>query len=510
MSTIATPGIRLTVAVLAADKSADLAATLASVRDAADELLVIDTGLLPAAAAAAQAAGAKIVQHIWTHDFAAARNAALATAKGDWILFVDAGEQLAAEQFGALRALLALDHDRRNAFLVYVQLPAALPRGAAERIAQMRLIPNLPGMRYMGRVRETPLASLAALGLTAQISNLMLLRSAAEHDPPRKRARALRDLHLLDLEMPEKGQQPRLLNALAECHMLLRNPHAARQYYSLALRYSAGGSTDMLEAYYGLLTTIDNTQHQERMETCLEALSVFPFDAQLLCAMGNYLQVCGRADLAARSYEAAVQFGQVNPETWHLAEVGEVAALCLNTLWQAQGEDEKARGMLREAVDRLPQSLRLRRSLIELDVKYGRVLDALAQVERLPKSFPHREAFRTAVRGGCQAARKNWETALGYLESALDGGCHEALCLRWLATALAAMNRHEEAHEIALQWQRLEPGNLEPRDFLRENAAVTSNTGDRQFRVDPSQPATSPAATAATATARRDNLMARN
>jgi tetratricopeptide (TPR) repeat protein len=224
------------------------------------------------------------------------------------------------------------------------------------------------------------------------------------------------------------------------------------------------------------------------MQTCLQALDIFPFDAQLLCAMGNYLQVCGRPDLAARSYQSAVEFGQVNPETWHLADVSEVAALCLFTLWHSLGEDDKCRQMLRETLERLPESVRLRRRLIDLEVKHGRVLDALGQVEKLPKSIPHREAYRTAIRGACQGARKNWTAALGYLENAFDAGCREPLCLRWLATALEAENRRDEAAQIVQEWQRLEPASQEARRMLRDVTGPDLAEG-RQLRVDWPQPA---------------------
>jgi hypothetical protein len=113
--------------------------------------------------------------------------------------------------------------------------------------------------------------------------------------------------------------------------------------------------------------------------------------------------------------------------------------------------------MLRETLDRVPHSLRLRRSLIDLEVKYGRVLEALSQAEKLPKDLPLREAFRTAIRGACQGARKNWAAAVGYLESAYDSGCREPLCLRWLATALLAEQRASEAANVICEWQRLDP-----------------------------------------------------
>lgn len=269
MSIPANSDIRLTIAVLTDNLSCDLQATLASVREAADELLVIDCGANVNTATIAKAAGARHVSHVWKEDFAAVRNATLAAAAGQWVLFVDAGEVLPQDQIASLRALLALDHDRRQAYLLYIQLSPASAQGIAERTAQLRLIPNLPGVRFVGRVRETPAASLIALGVGMQLSSVALHRGSPWHDPQSKRERARRDLKLLDKEMPEKGQQPRLLNALAECHATLGNPHAARQYYSLALRHSVRGSTEMLEAYFGLLTSIDNPHHEERMSACL-------------------------------------------------------------------------------------------------------------------------------------------------------------------------------------------------------------------------------------------------
>jgi hypothetical protein len=58
----------------------------------------------------------------------------------------------------------------------------------------------------------------------------------------------------------------------------------------------------MLEGYYGLLTTFDGdpSQSDQQITACLEALEVYPLDAQLLVAMGGYMQNQNRLDLAAR------------------------------------------------------------------------------------------------------------------------------------------------------------------------------------------------------------------
>ena len=477
---------RLSVAMIVGQQPVNLAATLQCIGKLADELLIVDVGCGERTLEAARRRGARIVQHAWQDDFSAVRNAGQAAAQGDWVLWLEAGERISSAGVEELRNFVDCQAGRDKAYLLYLEAPPHAPQGAAERVARIRLIPNLPGARFVGRVRETVRASLLAQGLTLELLPITIQQAAHENDPEFKRTRARAELRLLDQDLPERGQQPELLNALGECHAALDNQQAAAQYFRQTLRAAGAGSTEMLEAYYGLLTTFALDQHEERLAVCLEALDRFPFDAQMLCAMGNYLQAQNRMDLSCRAYQSAVQLGQVNPEVWHLCDVGEVAAICLSTTWQFQGQDDKAREVLQEAALRMPHSARVRRAIIDLEVNYGRVLEALGHAEKLPTDFPNREAFRSAIRGGCQAARKNWIPAIGYLETAYDAGCRETLCMRWLAVSLLGAGRHDDAEVIITEWQAMEPDSSEVRQYA---AAIRSHR--------PAEAAASPAEQAA-------------
>ena len=59
-------------------------------KDIADELIVIDTRSTDRTIEIAREYGAQVGHFEWCNDFAAARNASIATATGDWILFLDA------------------------------------------------------------------------------------------------------------------------------------------------------------------------------------------------------------------------------------------------------------------------------------------------------------------------------------------------------------------------------------------------------------------------------------
>ena len=96
----------------------------------------------------------------------------------------------------------------------------------------------------------------------------------------------------------------------------------------------------MLEAFYGLLSTLDQLPkaQEKQIAFCQQALEIFPFDAQLLCAMGSYLERQGRIDLACRSFEAAARFGQVDPQTTHLIEIADIATVCQATCHRLLGD----------------------------------------------------------------------------------------------------------------------------------------------------------------------------
>ena len=156
-----------------------------------------------------------------------------------------------------------------------------------------------------------------------------------------------------------------------------------------AAEISPPGSAQRLEAFYGLLTTFDEDPdlHASQLTACLDSLEDFPFDLQLLLALGNYMLVRERLDLAIRAFEAAVRFGRITPTVWHLCEVREIAAVCLGLALQARQRDDEACSVLETALAARPDSLRLLHQLYTLYRKLGKSAEALALAERLPSSL---------------------------------------------------------------------------------------------------------------------------
>ncbi|MDR3793621.1 MAG: glycosyltransferase family 2 protein [Terracidiphilus sp.] len=95
---------RLSVALITQDEAENLPRTLASVRFA-DEIVVVDSGSTDGTVELARAAGARVFEEPWK-GFAAQKNAAIEHTTCEWVLSIDADEEVSAELAAEIGALL--------------------------------------------------------------------------------------------------------------------------------------------------------------------------------------------------------------------------------------------------------------------------------------------------------------------------------------------------------------------------------------------------------------------
>src|ERR1019366_8922929 len=131
-----------------------LAQCLKSVRGFATQIVVVDTGSTDRTVEIAREFGAEIYSFPWCDDFAAARNAALEHATGDWILMLDADEELPSAQHAALLA------DLKKSGVLAHRLPLVNAGQNDGRSFVPRLFRNAPDVYYSGRIHEQVFPSL--------------------------------------------------------------------------------------------------------------------------------------------------------------------------------------------------------------------------------------------------------------------------------------------------------------------------------------------------------------
>lgn len=88
------PRPTLAAGLIVRDAEASLGRCLASVRDHVDQIVVVDTGSTDSTLAIAEEFGATIGHFAWCDDFAVARNVALGLVETEWVLSIDADEEL--------------------------------------------------------------------------------------------------------------------------------------------------------------------------------------------------------------------------------------------------------------------------------------------------------------------------------------------------------------------------------------------------------------------------------
>ena len=94
----------LSVVIITFNEEANLPRTLESVKWA-DEIVIVDSGSTDRTVEIARSYGAKVFIELWK-GFAAQKNSALEKATGDWILSLDADEEVSAELSEEFRSLL--------------------------------------------------------------------------------------------------------------------------------------------------------------------------------------------------------------------------------------------------------------------------------------------------------------------------------------------------------------------------------------------------------------------
>lgn len=140
----------LSVCLIARNEEKNLPRALASIRGIADEVIVADTGSTDRTIEIAKASGAVVCRFPWCDDFSAARNFAISQARGDWIFWLDADEELLPESAGELRSSIARE-DALAFFIRRQDLKQADRLDFYTMMWQLRLFRRREDLRFQGR-----------------------------------------------------------------------------------------------------------------------------------------------------------------------------------------------------------------------------------------------------------------------------------------------------------------------------------------------------------------------
>lgn len=140
----------ISLAMIVKDEEKNLPRALKSARPWVDEIIVVDTGSTDRTVQIAEEFGAKIYHHPWEFDFAKHRNQSISYATGDWVLILDADEELDQETAPLLAGLTA----NPNVCAYEFKVENVFSTGQSSTFYSPRFCRNLPGLGYRRRVHN--------------------------------------------------------------------------------------------------------------------------------------------------------------------------------------------------------------------------------------------------------------------------------------------------------------------------------------------------------------------
>jgi glycosyltransferase involved in cell wall biosynthesis/Tfp pilus assembly protein PilF len=185
-------GHSISLCIIVKDGAKDLHRCLSSVKAAVDEIIVVDTGSTDNSVSVAKEHGARVEFFEWCDNFAAARNASLALATGEWILWMDVDDYLLAEDLEKIQRARQLTPDIALSF-------SLVNTGGADtsRFRQVKMFPNRQEIRFLRPVHETVLPALQAAGIEVRTTDVNVMHTGYA-DPAIVRQKSARYRQLME------------------------------------------------------------------------------------------------------------------------------------------------------------------------------------------------------------------------------------------------------------------------------------------------------------------------
>lgn len=298
--------MKLTVCYMVKNEASNLPRSLASIRGAWDELIVVDTGSEDATRAIAASFGAQVLDVPWCDDFSAPRNAAVDAAQGDWILFLDADEYF--ESDGSLRERIEelVTSSEKDAWLILRKNMSDMDGTSCSMDYAVRLVRNMPAIRYEGRIHEHITRAGGALSIGYAPKDLALVHTGYRREVVRGKME--RNLRLLQEAVKEEGEELPYACYLADCHYGLGQYEKAIRYARMAIEGGVVIWGDASALYHLVLESMRHLQYppEEQLAWARHTAERFPGLPDHLADCGIILSSMGRLVEARAFLEEAL------------------------------------------------------------------------------------------------------------------------------------------------------------------------------------------------------------
>lgn len=303
---------KISACVITKNEAKNISRCLQSVKDIVNEIIVVDTGSTDTTVAIAKQAGAQVFHYQWNNDFAAARNYALEQAKGDWIIFLDADEYIAADKIENVRPLIDKIHGNRKIEAVRCQMNNLEGIDGSLRSSNptIRIFRRSPVIRYQGRIHESVYKCgkpIKMINVTTRL--LVIYHTGYTGETVIEKIR--RNTVLLEEEVKSGIVRDLTYSYLSDGYWRNGKYEKAIQYAQKAIQEMKQLISEIdYKPYVFLISSMTQLKaYSEEVvaATCNEAIERFPHHPEIWLFQGLYYRSIGRCEQALTSLLKSIE-----------------------------------------------------------------------------------------------------------------------------------------------------------------------------------------------------------
>ena len=256
VSTVRTAeGVSVSLCMIVKNEGKSLPRCLASLKPIVDEIIICDTGSTDVTRDIAEAFGARIVGHVWSGDFSAARNRSLVEASGAWILVMDADEIVSPLDYDNFRALVREARDAGIACSIttrnytnklvekWQDHDGRYPAEEAGRgwmpSDKVRMFPNNPEIRFENALHEMVEPALDRLQISYPLASSIVVHHYGYLDNDRQETKKTLYYDIGVKKLRESGESPKAIVELAIQAAGIERYQEAIDLWQRALAYNS-------------------------------------------------------------------------------------------------------------------------------------------------------------------------------------------------------------------------------------------------------------------------------
>ncbi len=354
--------LKISACCMTKNEEKNLSRSLDSIKNIADEIIVIDTGSTDSTVEIAESYGAKILNTTWNDDFSTPRNMAIDAAVGDWIIFLDADEFFATSK--KIRA--AIEKVGKDVILIpRINIDESNNNSEISRDWCARIFKNVDYLRYKGLIHEN-ITDLKHENLDYTFGNDDLKIFHTGYGTKVIKEKLLRNLKLIELESKKFGHEPRHDMALADCYAGLKDFEKSLYHAQKALNSDYEAIAGHGNLYHKILNAMReiNYSDEEMLKVANEAIKKLPNLPEFYAERGMILCGLDRLDEAYLSFHKSLE------------------------VWRKMKSDVHEESYFAGAVDKVYMRL------AEIEAYVGNFKQALWNMEEAIKLSPNNQTYK--------------------------------------------------------------------------------------------------------------------